>query len=352
MDLEDCRRRIDEIDRKIVALLNVRAGIALEIKSAKTEENRPVFDPGREQLVYENVTKANQGPLSDDALKAIYREIIAVSRQLQQPLKVAYFGPQATFTHQAARTKFGAAAEYLAARSIGEVFTLAEKGEADFGVVPVENTTDGFVGHTFDVLANADLKICAEVVLPIQHNLISRGSRDTIQAIYSHPQALGQTGEWLAANFPDIPQVEVSSTARAAEIAAGDEHAAAIGTELAAEVYGLNVVARRIEDNPHNITRFFVVGPGMGGRTGSDKTSVMFTVKNRVGALHDILGTLLKHRIDLTRIESRPSKQKLWDYVFFIDVVGHPEDAHVDQALKQLGQECALVKVLGAWATG
>lgn len=349
MDLESTRRHVDEIDRKIVALLNLRAELALQIKTIKAKEGKAVLDLEREAQVYENLLSANEGPLPAASLKAIYREVISACRQLQNSIRVAYLGPMATFTHQAARTKFGASAEYIAARSISEVFALAEKGAADFGVVPVENSTEGFVGHTLDMLADSDLKICAEIALPISHCLLSKGSHADIRTVYSHPQALAQTRGWLQQHLPGAEQVEVSSTARAAEIAAGDTSAAAIGTELSCEVYGLNVIARRIEDNPGNVTRFLVIGKEMGRRTGNDKTSVMFTIKDRVGALHDALDVLLRHDINLTRIESRPSKRKAWDYVFFIDIVGHAEDQEVSTALAELAATCVFVKVLGAW---
>lgn len=350
MDLEIVRQRIDEIDRKIVALLNARAELALQIKSIKARDDLPVLDLKREALVYENIFSVNRGPLANESLKAIYREVISACRRLQRPLRVAYLGPIATFTHEAARMRFGGSAEYLAASSIGEVFSITERGESDFGVVPIENSTDGFVGHTLDMLADSGLKICAEISLPIAQCLLSKGSLSDIRVVYSHPQALAQARGWLRKHLPAAELVEVSSTARAAEIAAADVAAAAVGSELCSEVYGLNVIQRRIEDNAGNVTRFLVIGKEMARCTGNDKTSVMFTIKDRVGALHDVLAVLLRHGINLTRIESRPSRRKAWDYVFFIEFVGHPDEKQVAQALDELAAECVFVKVLGAWA--
>lgn len=348
MDLESVRRQIDEVDAKLVALLNARAELSLHIKEIKAGTGKAVFDPRREKMVLDNLLAMNSGPLPANALRAIYREVISASRELQNPLKVAYLGPMATFTHQAARTKFGWSADFIPARTIAEVFVITENGEADFGVVPVENSTDGFVGHTLDVLVDSELKICGEVSLPISQCLLSKEALADIRVVYSHPQALGQTRSWLQRNLPDAQQVEVSSTAKAAEIAAGEPLAAAIATELAGEVYGLSLIARSIEDNVANFTRFLVIGKEMAPRTDNAKTSLMFTLKDRVGALHDGLEVLLRYGINMTRIESRPSKRKAWDYVFFIDIVGHPEDPVVASAISELSDKFVFVKVLGS----
>ncbi|MBI2953330.1 MAG: prephenate dehydratase [Chloroflexi bacterium] len=350
MDLESCRRQIDEIDEKVVALLNARAEVALQIKEIKAGSGKAVYDPQREKAVYGRLLAISSGPLPPASLKAVYREIISACRALQNPLKVAYFGPMGSFTHEAAMLRFGSTTELVAAPNIGEVFSLVARGEADFGVVPVENSTEGFVGHTLDMLAESELRICAEIALPISQCLLSRGSRDDIRVVYSHPQSLAQTRRWLQQHLPDVEQMAASSNSRAAQMAADDPSAAAIGPELAGEIYGLQVIERGIQDNPDNVTRFLVIGGEMGKPTGNDKSSVMFTVKHRVGSLHAALGVLQRHGINLTRIDSRPSRLRTWEYVFFIDMVGHPEDANVAEALAELAEECVLVKVLGAWA--
>ncbi|MBI4319225.1 MAG: prephenate dehydratase [Chloroflexi bacterium] len=349
MDLDAPRHRIDEIDHHIVELLNERANLALQVGAIKAQEGRSVHDPQRENQVYANLETANRGPLGNDALRAIYREVIATMSELQRPRTVAFLGPPATFSHEAARLHFGTTARFIPAKTIAEVFAMAEKGTADQGLVPVENSTDGVVGHTLDLLADTELKICAEIPLPISHHLLSCGSLDAIRRVYSHPQALAQCRNWLGSNLPNAELIEVSSTARAAEMVVSDPTAAAISNELAAEVYGLAILQRRIEDNPFNYTRFLVIGNSMCARTGDDRTAVVFSIKDRVGALHDTLEIFLRYGVNLTRIESRPSRRKAWDYVFFVDAIGHPEDPSLEAALSDLAKECVYVRVLGSW---
>lgn len=349
MNLEDLRSRIDEIDRQIVALLNARARVVLEIGALKHERDSEVFDPQREKLVVENVVEANEGPLSAEAIRSVYSAIFSASRALQRPLRVAYLGPEATFTHQAAKRRFGDAAQFVPARTIPEVFLMTEKGATDYGVVPVENSNEGVVSHTLDMFVDSELKICAEVTLPITQNLLAKCDLSSIQKVYSHPQAIAQSRGWLTQNLPHVEIVEVTSTARAAEMAAAEPLAAAVANELAAEVYGLRIVEPRIEDNTLNVTRFLVIGQQMSPRSGHDKTAILFSIKDRLGALHDTLEIFLRHGLNLTKIESRPSKRKAWDYVFFVDLLGHPDDEAVGAALEELGDECVFVKVLGAW---
>lgn len=291
----------------------------------------------------------SQGPFGELALRSIFRAIIGATSELQRATRVAYLGPQATFTHEAARHQFGSLAEFIPARTISDVFVLAEKGEADFGVVPVENSTDGAVTHTLDTLVESELNICGEVSLPISHHFLSNGTRETIRKVCSHPQALAQTRGWLMENFPHLEVMEASSTARSAEIAAGDPTVAGIATELAAEVYGVNILARKIEDNPHNYTRFLVVGHEMSRRTGNDRTSLLFSVKHEVGTLHQALAALARNGINMSKIESRPFRGRVWEYLFFVDVHGHPQDAAVAAALRDLGKVCTSVRVLGSW---
>ncbi|MBI2321987.1 MAG: prephenate dehydratase [Chloroflexi bacterium] len=354
MDLDEARERIDQLDAQIVQLLNERARIAQELAKRKQESGAAVYDPTRERAVHERVCELNAGPLSDANLVAIYREIISATRALEAPQRVAFLGPEATYTHQAARRHFGHATEYVPCRSIAEVFQETERGSASFGVIPIENTIEGAVTHTLDMLADSDLKlrICAEIMLEIHHNLLGHGPLAQVKRIYSHPQALAQSRRWLAQHLPNADLIETTSTVRGAELAATDPEAAAVGPELAASLYRLTILARSIEDSADNVTRFLVLGPEMARGSGDDKTAIMFSIRDRVGALHDALGLFRQQSINLTKIESRPSRRRAWDYVFFVDLEGHPDDPHVQAALRALAQECVDVRVLGAWPRG
>lgn len=349
MALEELRRKIDDVDARLVSLLNERATLSVEVGRVKAGDGTSTYAPERERGVFDHVLGLNGGPLSPEALRDIYRSILAGSRALQRPLQIAYFGPAGSFTHEAAQRRFGSVVNYLPARSIPEVFEATEKGHADYGVVPVENSTEGVVTHTLDVFVDSELKICAEIGLAISQHLLSNSTFEDIKRVYSHPQAIAQCRGWLAEHLPHAEVVEVGSTSRAAQMASGQASTAAIATETAAELYGLEVVARRIEDNAANFTRFLVIGPKMSQRSGCDKTSLLFSVRDRVGALHDVLDVFLRHSINLTKIESRPSKRKVWDYLFFVDFLGHPDDDLVATALREISEECVLVKVLGAW---
>jgi chorismate mutase/prephenate dehydratase len=271
------------------------------------------------------------------------------ARALQKRPKIAYLGPEATFTHIAAIKRFGSAVEYIKTDSITDVFTEVERRRADFGVVPIENSTEGAVNHTLDMFMESDLKICSEVVLEIEHNLLSKGSLSSIKKVYSNPQVLGQCRLWLEANLAQVELIPVSSTTKAAQIAAKGKTSAAIASKVAAERYGLKILAESIEDSPHNITRFLVIGKADVEPTGNDKTSIMFSVKDRVGVLHDMLGPFKRNRINLTKIESRPSKKQPWKYYFFVDMQGHIKDKKVRQALGELEKYCAYLKQLGSY---
>jgi len=349
MDLDGWRKEIDRIDSQIVELLNDRAQAVIEIAKIKRAEKHEFYAAHREQQVYEKVLSESRGVLPDKGLKAVYREIMSASLSLEKPLKVVYLGPPASFTHLASTKKFGSSVDYAWAKSPAEVFIEVEKERADYGVVPIENSTEGIVSHTLDIFVNSDLKICAEITLDVVHNLLSKGEMKEIKRLYSHPQAIAQTRNWLRSNLPHAEVLEVFSTARAAELAAEDKEAAAIASTLAAEMYNLSILNEHIEDNVNNITRFLVIGKSYSKRTGRDKTSIMFSVEDKVGALHDTLIIFARHRINLTSIESRPTRRRPWEYLFFIDLEGHPEDAHVDAALKELKSKCQLVKILGAY---
>jgi chorismate mutase/prephenate dehydratase len=285
-------------------------------------------------------------------VRAIYKEIISASRSLEKTLMVSYLGPEATFAHLAARQKFGSSTDYLPVRTISDVFTVVQKGQADYGVVPIENSTDGIVGHTLDMFMDSDLKISSELLLGISQNLMSKSPLDKIARVYSHPQALGQCRRWLEANLPEVEQLATSSTTQAAELAAKDPTAAAIANELAADLYGLNIIMRGIEDSQNNYTRFLIIGHSIAKKSGSDKTSIMFSIRHRVGALAEILNAFARSKLNLTRIESRPSRQKAWEYVFFVDLEGYAEDAHVIRALEDATEYCIFMKILGSYPSG
>ncbi|OGX29270.1 MAG: chorismate mutase [Omnitrophica WOR_2 bacterium RIFCSPHIGHO2_01_FULL_49_10] len=349
MDLEKLRKGIDRIDSKIVKSLNQRARLSQKIGRLKAKASKSVYSPDRERIVYEKVSSQNGGPLSNETLQAIYREIMSGSLALEKPLKIAYMGPPASFSNIAALKKFGSSVRYLPVNTITEVFAEVEHGRADYGVVPIENSIEGAINYTLDMFMESDLKICSEISLEISHNLLAKCRMDQIKRIYSNPNVIGQCRMWLEANLPRVELIEVTSTTKAAEMAVKERGAAAIGSGLAAECYGLNILARSIEDSPHNMTRFLVIGKTENKPTGKDKTSIMFSVKDRVGALHDMLVPFKKNRINLTKIESRPSKKKVWEYRFFVDMIGHHEDVRIKKAIKELEGICTNLKILGSY---
>ncbi|MFH1244929.1 MAG: prephenate dehydratase [Candidatus Omnitrophota bacterium] len=351
--LEELRKRIDQIDDNILRLLNERASITLEIGALKSKKAKPSFSPYREAQVYARLEKTNKGPLQDEAIKAIYREIMSAALSLQNPPKVAYLGPEATFTHLAALGKFGKSLEYAECSSIGDVFTEVERGRADYGVVPIENSTEGAVNYTLDMFIDSELRICSEAYLPIEQNLLSKNPRiDSVKKVYSHIQVFPQCRIWLEKNLPKAALIPCASTTAAAMEAAADEESAAIASAVAAEKYNLNILARSIEDSAHNITRFLIIGKQDVERTGNDRTSIVFSMKDKIGALHDVLMPFKEKGINLTKIESRPSKKKAWKYYFFVDLEGHLEDVKVRQALAKLEKNCTFFKVLGAYPIG
>ncbi len=348
--IQELRKKIDEIDDRLLELLNQRAALVIEIGNIKKAEKMDFHSPNREREIMERLTARNTGPFPQDALRAVYREILSTSLSLERPLRVAYLGPRATFTHMAGMQKFGLAAQYLPVETIKDVFSEVERGRADFGVVPVENSTEGVVNYTLDMFIDSDLKIWAEIMLEVSHHLMNKsGKISNIVKIYTHPQVPGQCREWLDKNMPGIPVLNAPSTARAAEMAADDPAAAAIASETAAVLYGLQIVARNIQDNPNNFTRFLVIAMKSPGKTGNDKTSIMFSIKDRVGALLSMLKPFAARGINLTRLDARPSGRKVWDYVFFLDMLGHIEDSAVAEAIEELKKESLFLKVLGSY---
>lgn len=349
MKLNILRKKIDEIDKDILKRLNDRTQLILKIGQIKSKNNKQIYAPAREKEVYSNLIRKNKGPLTNEAIKSIYREIMSASIALERPVKVAYLGPPASFTHLASLKKFGSSVEYISCDNITEVFENVQKKRGDYGVVPIENSTEGAVTYTLDMFVHSDLKICSEIMLEISHNLISNSPKDKIKKIYSNPQVFGQCRLWVEKNLPRATLIEVSSTTKAAIKAKKTKHAAAITSELAAKTYGLKILARSIEDSPYNVTRFLVISKDEVPATGSDKTSVMFSVKDRAGALYDMLEPFNKEKINLTKIESRPSKKKVWKYYFFLDLEGHYRDKRVKKAFSQLERRCQYFKILGSY---
>lgn len=349
-EIEKLREKIDMIDLEILNLLNERAKLAIKIGSIKKEKKLSAHVPHREREIYERLEKENKGPFPNEALRVVFREIISASLSLERPLRVAYLGPKATFTHLACMKQFGFFANYIPVNSIREVFIEVERGRAEYGVVPIENSTEGVVNHTLDMFIRSNLKIISEIMQEVSHHLLSLSGRmEDVKCVYSHSHAIAQCSKWIGKHLSHIPLVEVSSTAKAAEMCVDDSSAAAIASDLAAQLYGLKIIKSHIEDFSDNFTRFLVISRKHAERTGKDKTSIMFSIKDKVGALYGALKTFTEHDINLTKIESRPSKQKAWDYIFFVDLEGHVEDKKVKEALKKLESQCVFMKVLGSY---
>jgi len=344
------RRTVDTIDSRVVKLLNKRARVILDIGKLKARTNGSVYVPEREKEVYKKLASKNEGPLSPDSLRAIFREIMSSSFELERPLVIAYLGPKCTFTHLAGIKRFGSSVTYKACETITDIYGDVEKGMADYGVVPIENSIEGAVNHTLDMFIDSELKICSEIYLDVEHSLLSKApDKSKIRKVYSKAEVFGQCRLWLESNLPRAELVEVSSTARAAEIAAKEKGSACIASELAAKEYGLKVLYESVQDSVHNVTRFLVIGKYDVMPTKEDKTSIMFSVKDRAGALHDMLVPFKKYKINMTKIESRPSKVRAWEYYFFVDLEGHCRTAKVRKALDELERHASFVKILGSY---
>ncbi len=352
-NLNDLRKKIDKIDSTIINLINKRGGISREIGDVKKGRNQALYSPDRESQVYSGIRKKNSGPLLDGSVEAIYREIMSACLSLEKAMKIAYLGPEFTFTHQVSMKKFGSSVDYLSCDSISGVFREVEKGNADYGVVPIENSTEGAVNHTLDVFIDSPLVVCSEVYFPICHSLLSKkGNMKAIKRIYSNPQVFGQCRGWIEKHLPQAKLRDTKSTGEAAQIAAKHDDAACIASELAAAKYRLKVLAKAIEDSASNVTRFLVIGKNMSKISGKDKTSIVFSIKDKPGALYDMLSSFKKPGINLTKIESRPSKKKAWKYYFFVDMQGHCETPKIARALKTLEKKCHFVKIMGSYPRG
>ena len=345
------RQKIDAIDLQIVSLLQDRARVAHEVGLYKKERGLPFHVISREQEIFDRLDRIDIAPFPRPVLKHIFREILSACLSLEEPLVVAYLGPPASYTHQATLKFFGTSTRHLSMSTVREVFLCVERKEAAYGVVPIENSTEGMVNYTLDTLVETDLKINGEVVLPIHHCLLSRGEDIRgITKVFAHPQSLAQCRGFLSNHLPHVPTIETTSNTRAVELALQDEtHAAAIAGEMAAEVYNIPVLRRHIEDQPDNQTRFLVIGDGVPGPTSRDQTSIMVSVIDRVGALSSILQIIASHQVNLTRLESRPSKKKAWDYIFFMDLAGHQKDPAIQTLLGKLQDLCPYVKILGSY---
>lgn len=350
--LQPFRQKIDKLDQQILDLINQRAQAALEVGDLKKayDANETILKPERESLIFKRLQEKNNGPIPDTAIRAIWGEIISTCRGLESTLTVAYIGPQGTFSEQAAFEQFGHAINPLPCESFDEIFRSVEAGQADVGIVPVENSTEGAVNRSLDLLLNSSLKILGERSIRIHHNLLSSsGDIAGIEKVYSHPQSLAQCQEWLNRNHPNLERVPVSSNAEAARLASLDPKSAAIAGKSAADKWELNIIAGGIQDDPQNQTRFLAVGPEDAGITGRDKTSLILAVPNRAGAVYEMLAPLSKHGVSLTRFESRPARTGQWEYYFYVDLLGHHKDENVAKALAELRSEVAFFKLLGSY---
>lgn len=352
--LGQIRDEIDQLDEQLQQLINRRGALAQEVARIKLEsaDNGEVefYRPEREAQVLARVMERNRGPLGDEEMARLFREVMSACLALEQPMKIAFLGPEGTFTQAAALKQFGHSVETMSMATIPAVFHDVESGEADYGVVPVENSTEGVISHTLDMFINSPLRINGEVELRIHHYLMSQHSDlQGIRRIYSHQQSLAQCRNWLEEHLDGIDQITVSSNAEAARIASKEPDAAAIAGDIAANIYGLQVLARNIEDEPDNTTRFLVIGTQSPAPSGRDKTSLLVSTHNRPGALYELLSPFSENGVSMSRIESRPSRRGNWDYLFFVDIDGHAEDENVKRALTKLESGATMFRVLGSY---
>jgi chorismate mutase/prephenate dehydratase len=347
-ELKKCREQIDSIDGQVLKLISERARLAHEIGQLKN--GGPIYRPEREAQVLRRLLAQNEGPLSDEAVTSIFRTVMSNCRALEKELAVAFLGPLGTYSEEAAHKQFGGLSNPVQCASIDEVFRVVAAGQVDYGVVPVENSTEGAVGRTLDLLLQSPLNICGEIELPVHHNLMSRqDDRTQIRKLYSHAQSLAQCHEWLNRNLPGVELVAVSSNAEAARLAAEDSQAAAIASKRAAELFGLSLLAESIEDDPRNTTRFLILATHDVAPSGRDKTSLAMATRNVPGAVVKLLSPLAENGVSMTKLESRPSYAGLWEYVFFVDIEGHRGDDKVARALAELDKHAAFLKVLGSY---
>jgi chorismate mutase/prephenate dehydratase len=349
MSLEELRKKIDELDQKLVHMLNERARVVVEIGKLKNKTDKPIYAPDREKEVFNRITKANEGPLPDKCLIAIWRELMSGSFVLERPLRIAYLGPGGSFSHTAAMLKFGQSVEYEPLADITSIFDEVSKGHCDLGLAPVENSQGGGVLETLDALIDSDVKVCAEVLMAIHHNLMGNCSLEEVEKIYSKPEVFAQCRKWLSSTFKDAQAIPVASTARAAQIAASEQKSAAIGSTVAAELYGLRIICENIEDIANNVTRFLIISREDSKPTGEDKTSMLFSTAHKAGALVEVLDVFKRYGINMTNIESRPSRKREREYYFFVDFLGHRTDKHIQEGLEEARKHCLQLSILGSF---
>ena len=343
------RQRIDQLDRQLVELFNDRARVVVEIGQIKQRDNSPIYVPDREQHVLQQIRRSNCGPLPDSCLEAIWRELMSGSFALERALRVGFLGPAGSFSHLIARRKFGASVEYNPLDSIQGVFDEVARDHIDLGLVPIENSTHGSVHETLDALLDSQVYIYSEVLIGIHHNLLSNSSVDQIKKVYSKPEVFGQCRQWLSVQLRDAERIAESSSAHAAQRAKDEPNSAAIGSSLAAELYGLQVQFANIEDNPNNTTRFFVISRQAARASGDDKTAMMFTTAHEAGSLASVLDVFRDHGLNLTHIDKRPSRRVNWEYYFFVDLIGHKDDQNVHAAIAEAQKHCLQLTVLGSF---
>lgn len=349
MNIDELRREIDKLDSEIVRLLNHRYKLVEKVGEWKKNCDHEIYVPEREKALLNKLEKINKGPMKNETLQAVYREIMSGALALEEALKIAYLGPSASFSELAAYSKFGRSVEYIPKTGISGVFHEVETGRADYGCIPIENSTEGAVNHTLDKFIGSNTKICAEINLRIHHILMGKCELCEIEKIYSHAQVFGQCRAWIQEHLSNAELIELASTARAAEKAAVEKNSAAIASTLAAELYGLNIIMENIEDNSENTTRFMIIGNQEPKATGDDKTSICFSVKDRVGILYESLLPFKNNGITLTMIESRPSRKRNWEYFFFVDVLGHRDDEKLSKAISELSEHCQFIRILGSY---
>lgn len=347
--LDELRKKIDVIDSELLRLLNDRADLVHHVGLIKRRGGMEIYAPEREETLLQNLIAKSKGRLTEQSIRAIYREIMSAALALEEDLKIAFLGPEGTWTHQAAISKFGSSVGYAPQHSLDDVFDQVERKRAAYGVVPIENSTEGAVSHTLDLFADSVLRICSQILLPIEHHLLSRSPRERIRTIYSHPQVLVQCRKWIAKSFPHGETVEVSSTAKAATLARNDEEGAALGGTLLAEQYGLNILESAIQDQSHAMTRFLVIGHRTSPPTGKDRTCLMFSVRDEPGSLVNALMPFNQFEINLSKIESRPKRGTQGEQYFYVDLAVHCTDAPFVTALSQLQCHCTFVKILGSY---
>jgi chorismate mutase/prephenate dehydratase len=347
--LEKLRRQIDALDAELVELLNARARVVVEVGKLKQQTKSPIYAPDREKAVLEKVRQLNHGPLPDRCLEAVYRELMSGSFALEKPLRIGFLGPAGSFSHAASVQKFGSSVDYVPLADIPGVFEEVVRGHLDYGLVPVENSLHGGVIDTLDAFLSSSAKICAEVLVTIHHNLLASAPWEQIKSIYSKPEVFAQCRAWLSTTAKDRDVQPAASTSKAAEMASQQPGVAAIGSALAGDIYGLHILFENIEDNPDNVTRFFVIGREPARRSGDDKTAIMFTTAHKPGALAEVLDVFKENGINLTDIEKRPSKKVNWEYYFFIDAQGHADDPSMIKAVQEARKHCLQLTLLGSY---